>query len=135
MRVLGPLRVIFIFPAGSSPQNGPGKQDGGPPGVTLVSVTKEYEPHQAAVRDLTFTFHRDQITALLGTNGAGKSTVMCVPVPRVKPGLRSAVACRAQCGSGAQSGGRAPAGAATCPWPPAPAGLGKVVSSSSVPCG
>nr|KAF6417721.1 ATP binding cassette subfamily A member 13 [Rousettus aegyptiacus] len=61
---------------GSSPQNGPGKQDGGPPGVTLVSVTKEYEPHQAAVQDLTFTFHRDQITALLGTNGAGKSTVI-----------------------------------------------------------
>uniref|UniRef100_A0A452TWU4 ATP binding cassette subfamily A member 13 n=1 Tax=Ursus maritimus TaxID=29073 RepID=A0A452TWU4_URSMA len=49
---------------------------GGPPGVALISVTKEYEPHKAAVRDLTLTFHRDQITALLGTNGAGKTTVI-----------------------------------------------------------
>ncbi|ELK13061.1 ATP-binding cassette sub-family A member 13 [Pteropus alecto] len=61
---------------GSSLPNGKGKQDGGPLGVTLVSVTKEYEPHRAAVRDLTFTFHRDQITALLGANGAGKTTVI-----------------------------------------------------------
>uniref|UniRef100_A0A8C7BTF0 ABC transporter domain-containing protein n=1 Tax=Neovison vison TaxID=452646 RepID=A0A8C7BTF0_NEOVI len=61
---------------GSALQNGEGKPGGGPPGVTLVSVTKEYEPHKAAVRDLTLTFHRDQITALLGTNGAGKTTVI-----------------------------------------------------------
>ncbi|XP_039703060.1 ATP-binding cassette sub-family A member 13 [Pteropus medius] len=61
---------------GSSLPNGKGKQDGGPLGVTLVSVTKEYEPRRAAVRDLTFTFHRDQITALLGANGAGKTTVI-----------------------------------------------------------
>ncbi|XP_077916041.1 ATP-binding cassette sub-family A member 13 [Halichoerus grypus] len=61
---------------GSLLQNGEGKPGGGPPGVALVSVTKEYEPHKAAVRDLTLTFHRDQITALLGTNGAGKTTVI-----------------------------------------------------------
>ncbi|XP_032730825.1 ATP-binding cassette sub-family A member 13 [Lontra canadensis] len=61
---------------GSALQNGEGKPGGGPPGVALVSVTKEYEPHKAAVRDLTLTFHRDQITALLGTNGAGKTTVI-----------------------------------------------------------
>ncbi|KAF6086242.1 hypothetical protein HJG60_008437 [Phyllostomus discolor] len=59
-------------PAGSPPP--PGKE--GAPGVTLVSVTKEYQPRQAAVRDLTLTFHRDQVTALLGTNGAGKTTVL-----------------------------------------------------------
>ncbi|XP_045876226.1 ATP-binding cassette sub-family A member 13 [Meles meles] len=61
---------------GSALQNGEGKPGGGPPGVALVSVTKEYEPHKAAIRDLTLTFHRDQITALLGTNGAGKTTVI-----------------------------------------------------------
>uniref|UniRef100_M3Z391 ATP binding cassette subfamily A member 13 n=1 Tax=Mustela putorius furo TaxID=9669 RepID=M3Z391_MUSPF len=61
---------------GSALQNGEGKPGGDPPGVALVSVTKEYEPHKAAVRDLTLTFHRDQITALLGTNGAGKTTVI-----------------------------------------------------------
>uniref|UniRef100_A0A673SY29 ATP binding cassette subfamily A member 13 n=1 Tax=Suricata suricatta TaxID=37032 RepID=A0A673SY29_SURSU len=61
---------------GSSLQSGWGKPAGGPPGVALVSVTKEYERHKAAVRDLTLTFHRGQITALLGTNGAGKTTVI-----------------------------------------------------------
>lgn len=60
------------LPPGSAPP--PGKE--GALGVTLVSVTKEYQPRQAAVRDLTLTFHRDQITALLGTNGAGKTTVL-----------------------------------------------------------
>ncbi|KAF0873265.1 ABCAD protein, partial [Crocuta crocuta] len=61
---------------GSSLQNGEGRPARGPPGVALVSVTKEYEPHKAAVRDLTLTFHRGQITALLGTNSAGKTTVI-----------------------------------------------------------
>lgn len=44
-----------------------------------MSVTKEYEGHKAAVQDLSLTFYRDQITALLGTNGAGKTTIMWVP--------------------------------------------------------
>uniref|UniRef100_A0A667GF24 ABC transporter domain-containing protein n=1 Tax=Lynx canadensis TaxID=61383 RepID=A0A667GF24_LYNCA len=60
---------------GSSLPIGEGKP-GGPPGVALLSVTKEYERHKAAVRDLTLTFHRGQISALLGTNGAGKTTVI-----------------------------------------------------------
>lgn len=85
--VCRPLRGVSIFLTGSSPQRGKGEREGGAPGVTLVSVTKEYQPHQAAVRDLTLTFHRDQITALLGTNGAGKTTVMCVPFCPVKLGL------------------------------------------------
>ncbi|XP_006874597.1 PREDICTED: ATP-binding cassette sub-family A member 13-like [Chrysochloris asiatica] len=61
---------------GSSLQQRDGKLEGDPPGVTLLSVTKEYEPNKAAVKDLTVTFHRNQITALLGTNGAGKTTII-----------------------------------------------------------
>ncbi|XP_041525646.1 ATP-binding cassette sub-family A member 13 isoform X2 [Microtus oregoni] len=61
---------------GSSQQNGPGELEGGTPGVALISVTKEYEGHKVAVQELTLTFHRDQITALLGTNGAGKTTII-----------------------------------------------------------
>ncbi|XP_001496596.3 ATP-binding cassette sub-family A member 13 [Equus caballus] len=61
---------------GSMPQNNEAELEGGPPGVALMSVTKDYERHKAAVQDLTLTFHRDQITALLGTNGAGKTTVI-----------------------------------------------------------
>ncbi|XP_045684814.1 ATP-binding cassette sub-family A member 13 [Phyllostomus hastatus] len=67
-----PLPCADSDPAGSPPP--PGEERA--PGVTLVSVTKEYQPRQAAVRDLTLTFHRDQVTALLGTNGAGKTTVL-----------------------------------------------------------
>uniref|UniRef100_A0A4W2EV16 ABC transporter domain-containing protein n=1 Tax=Bos indicus x Bos taurus TaxID=30522 RepID=A0A4W2EV16_BOBOX len=61
---------------GSSLQNGKGELEGGSPGVVLLSVTKEHDRHKAGVWDLTLTFHRDQITALLGTNGAGKTTVI-----------------------------------------------------------
>ncbi|XP_043729287.1 ATP-binding cassette sub-family A member 13 isoform X2 [Cervus elaphus] len=61
---------------GSSLQNGEGELEGGSPGVVLLSVTKEHDHHKAGVWDLTLTFHRDQITALLGTNGAGKTTVI-----------------------------------------------------------
>ncbi|KAL4696272.1 hypothetical protein H8957_001522 [Semnopithecus entellus] len=61
---------------GSSQQNREGELEGSPPGVTLVSVTKEYEGHKAAVQDVSLTFYRDQITALLGTNGAGKTTII-----------------------------------------------------------
>lgn len=70
---------IFVSLTGSSQQNREGELEGSPPGVTLVSVTKEYEGHKAAVQDLSLTFYRDQITALLGTNGAGKTTIMWVP--------------------------------------------------------
>ncbi|XP_053517395.1 ATP-binding cassette sub-family A member 13 isoform X2 [Artibeus jamaicensis] len=63
-------------PAGSPPPPGKETREEGALGVTLVSVTKEYQPHQAAVQDLTLTFHREQITALLGTNSAGKTTVL-----------------------------------------------------------
>lgn len=58
-------------------------------GVALVSVSKEYEGHKMAIQNLSLTFHRGQITALLGTNGAGKTTIMCVPA--VCGGLRVAV--------------------------------------------
>ncbi|XP_021109905.1 ATP-binding cassette sub-family A member 13 [Heterocephalus glaber] len=61
---------------GSSQQSRGGELEGGPLGVSLVSVTKKYEGHKVAVQDLTLTFYRGQITALLGTNGAGKTTVI-----------------------------------------------------------
>ncbi|XP_034365421.1 ATP-binding cassette sub-family A member 13 isoform X1 [Arvicanthis niloticus] len=61
---------------GLSQQNGPREMEGSSPGVALISVTKEYEDHKVAVQELTLTFYRDQITALLGTNGTGKTTVI-----------------------------------------------------------
>ncbi|XP_010623196.1 ATP-binding cassette sub-family A member 13 [Fukomys damarensis] len=61
---------------GSSQPNRGGELERGPLGVALVSVTKKYEGCKMAVQDLTLTFHRGQITALLGANGAGKTTVI-----------------------------------------------------------
>nr|XP_044991908.1 ATP-binding cassette sub-family A member 13 [Jaculus jaculus] len=61
---------------GSSQRNTARELEEGPPGVSLLSVTKEYEAHKVAIQDLTLTFHRGQITALLGTNGAGKTTII-----------------------------------------------------------
>ncbi|KAM5273642.1 ATP-binding cassette sub-family A member 13 [Ctenodactylus gundi] len=61
---------------GSVQRNRDGEPERGPPGVTLMSVTKELQGHKGAVRDLTLTFYRGQITALLGANGAGKTTVI-----------------------------------------------------------
>ncbi|XP_042540867.1 ATP-binding cassette sub-family A member 13 [Dipodomys spectabilis] len=61
---------------GATHQNKAGEVEGDLPGVSLVSVNKEYEGHRLAVQDLTLTFHRGQITALLGTNGAGKTTII-----------------------------------------------------------
>ncbi|XP_073095223.1 ATP-binding cassette sub-family A member 13 [Manis javanica] len=61
---------------GSLQQNTKGKHEGGSLGVRMISVTKVYKGHKAAVQDLTLTFHRHQITALLGTNGAGKTTII-----------------------------------------------------------
>ncbi|XP_037693121.1 ATP-binding cassette sub-family A member 13 [Choloepus didactylus] len=65
-----------VVKKGTLPQNEEGDLEGGLPGVSLVSVTKVYEDNRAAVKNLTLTFHRDQITALLGTNGAGKTTII-----------------------------------------------------------
>ncbi|XP_006903041.1 PREDICTED: ATP-binding cassette sub-family A member 13-like [Elephantulus edwardii] len=61
---------------GSSLQHQEGNLEEGHLGVTLLSVTKEYEPNKVAIKDLTVTFHSNQITALLGTNGAGKTTII-----------------------------------------------------------
>uniref|UniRef100_F6YMW2 ABC transporter domain-containing protein n=1 Tax=Ornithorhynchus anatinus TaxID=9258 RepID=F6YMW2_ORNAN len=46
-------------------------------GVALTSVTKMYNDNRkTAVKDLTLTFYRNQITALLGPNGTGKTTII-----------------------------------------------------------
>ncbi|XP_013375964.1 PREDICTED: ATP-binding cassette sub-family A member 13 [Chinchilla lanigera] len=74
-RSLSPSLFFFSEDSGSKESS---QQDGGgePAGAALVSVTKKYEGHKVAVQDLTLTFHRGQITAFLGTNGAGKTTII-----------------------------------------------------------
>ncbi|XP_074842119.1 ATP-binding cassette sub-family A member 13 [Carettochelys insculpta] len=78
---LNPNMVFFnehFFEKGSLPRDEKHVSEGGTPtGVMLVSLTKEYKDNKkTAVKDLNLTFYQNQITALLGANGAGKTTVI-----------------------------------------------------------
>ncbi|XP_006136436.3 ATP-binding cassette sub-family A member 13 [Pelodiscus sinensis] len=78
---LNPNMVFFnenFLDKGSLPQDEKSVREGGTAvGVMLMSLTKEYTDNKKmAVKDLTLTFYQDQITALLGANGAGKTTII-----------------------------------------------------------
>lgn len=46
-------------------------------GAELINVTKIYDgTNKKAVDNVSLILERDQVTALLGRNGAGKSTIM-----------------------------------------------------------
>ena len=47
-------------------------------GIQIRNLTKIYDNGKLAVNNLTLDMHEDQITVLLGNNGAGKSTTMSV---------------------------------------------------------
>lgn len=47
-------------------------------GIRIKNLKKRYHNGKIAVNDLTLDMHEDQITVLLGNNGAGKSTTMSV---------------------------------------------------------
>ncbi|TFK08948.1 stanniocalcin-1 [Platysternon megacephalum] len=70
--------ALFFIYTGSLPANERSVSDGGSPiGVILMSLTKEYTDNKkTAVKDLSLTFYKGQITALLGANGAGKTTII-----------------------------------------------------------
>ncbi|XP_073488871.1 glucosylceramide transporter ABCA12-like [Aquarana catesbeiana] len=45
-------------------------------GVSLVSISKLYSNNLIAVKDLSFNFYNNEITSILGSNGAGKTTIL-----------------------------------------------------------
>lgn len=45
-------------------------------GASMENVSKYYNTDKLAVSNVSMVFRRNQITCLLGRNGAGKSTVM-----------------------------------------------------------
>lgn len=47
-------------------------------GIQIRNLKKIYDNGKLAVNNLTLDMHEDQITVLLGNNGAGKSTTMSV---------------------------------------------------------
>ncbi|XP_026509884.1 ATP-binding cassette sub-family A member 13-like [Terrapene carolina triunguis] len=72
------FKALFFIYTGSLPANERSVSEGGSPiGVILMSLTKEYTDNKkTAVKDLSLTFYKGQITALLGANGAGKTTII-----------------------------------------------------------
>ncbi len=47
-----------------------------PVGISLRNLRKVYKKRKVAVDDLSVNLHQGQISALLGENGAGKTTIM-----------------------------------------------------------
>ncbi|KAG1683891.1 ATP-binding cassette sub-family A member 3 [Nymphon striatum] len=47
-------------------------------GISIINLSKVYKPDIKAVNDLTLNMYENQITAVLGHNGAGKSTIMAM---------------------------------------------------------
>lgn len=55
------------------------------PGVVITKLTKMFENNLRAVNDLTLTLYENEITILLGENGAGKSTIMAILTGMLSP--------------------------------------------------
>jgi len=45
-------------------------------GISINKLNKKYSNGKLAVNNLDLTFYQDQVTALLGRNGAGKTSTM-----------------------------------------------------------
>lgn len=59
------------------------------PGIVLSHLTKHFD-YCSSVEDLSFTMYKNEITVLLGENGAGKSTTMAMLTGVIPPSLGTA---------------------------------------------
>ncbi|KAF5273687.1 hypothetical protein FQA39_LY07377 [Lamprigera yunnana] len=60
-------------------------------GVKIEHLYKEFFGHKIAVNDLSLDIYKDQITVLLGHNGAGKSTTMNMLTGMISPSRGNAI--------------------------------------------
>lgn len=65
--------------------NEPYKANGSQPAVMIRNLKKVYPGGKIAVEDLTLEVYEDHITALLGHNGAGKSTTISMLTGLIRP--------------------------------------------------
>ncbi|HEX7350527.1 ABC transporter ATP-binding protein [Brachybacterium sp.] len=69
---------------GTAPGNTPGNTHANGPGIVVEHVSRAFGSVQA-VRDLSFTAPRGAVTALVGPNGCGKSTLMLMLASLLAP--------------------------------------------------
>lgn len=65
--------------------NEPYPSNGGQPAVHIRNLRKVYAGGKVAVESLTLELFEDHITALLGHNGAGKSTTISMLTGLIRP--------------------------------------------------
>jgi ATP-binding cassette subfamily A (ABC1) protein 3 len=70
---------------GASTHHEPYAADGRHPAVKIRDLKKVYPGGKVAVENLTLEVYEDHITALLGHNGAGKSTTISILTGLIRP--------------------------------------------------
>lgn len=81
-----PLQPSFWFEKQITPKNITEKS-----GIQIQSLSKSFRPGKFVVNKLSVDIHPNQITVLLGHNGAGKSTTMSMLTGLISPSSGTAL--------------------------------------------